>query len=48
MLGPYWFENDNSKMVMINSECNWAMLQKFHNDLTQNVTPNQHSMTWFM
>ena len=27
-LGPYWFENDNSRMVTINGERNRAMLQK--------------------
>uniref|UniRef100_UPI00358F7504 uncharacterized protein isoform X2 n=1 Tax=Myxine glutinosa TaxID=7769 RepID=UPI00358F7504 len=48
MLGPYWFENDNSRAVTINGECYRAVLQKFHNDLAQKVTPNQLSMTWFM
>uniref|UniRef100_A0A8C4Q5Y6 DUF4817 domain-containing protein n=1 Tax=Eptatretus burgeri TaxID=7764 RepID=A0A8C4Q5Y6_EPTBU len=48
MLGPYWFENDNSRMVTINSECFRAVLQKFHDDRTQKVTPHQPSMTWFM
>ena len=47
-LGPYWFENDNSRTVTINSEHYRAMLQKFHNDLAQKVTPNQLSMAWFM
>ena len=40
--------NDNSKTVMVNGECYWAVLQKFHYDLAQKVTPNQLSMTWFM
>ena len=48
MLGPYWFENDNSRLVTINGECYQAVLQKFHNDLAQKVTPNQLTMTWFM
>ena len=47
-LGPYWFENDNSRMVTINSERYTAVLQKFHNDLVQKVTPNQLSMSWFI
>ena len=37
--------NDNSKMVTINDEHYQAMLQKFHNDLAQKVTPNQLGMT---
>ena len=47
-LGPYWFENDSSRMVTIYGECYQAMLQKFHNDLAQKITPNQLNMTWFM
>ena len=34
--------------MTINGERYWAVLQKFHNDLSQKVTPNQLSMTWFM
>ena len=48
MLGPHWFENNNSRTVTIKGERNQAMLQKFHNDLAQKVTPNQLSMTCFM
>ena len=48
MLDAYWFENDNSRLVMINVERYRAVLQKFHNDLAQKVTPSQLSMTWFM
>ena len=44
-LGPYWFENDNSRTVTINGEYFRAVLQTFHNDRAQNVTPNQLSMT---
>ena len=38
----------NSRAVTINSEDYWAVIQKFHNDLTQKVTLNQLSMTRFM
>ena len=47
-LGPYGFENDNSRMVTINCEHYRAIFQKFHTDLAKKVTPNQLSMTWYM
>ena len=33
---------------MINGERYRAVLQKFHHDLAQKVTPKQLSMTWLM
>ena len=33
---------------MINGEHDWSVLQKFHNDLAQKITPNQLSMNWFI
>ena len=44
-LGPYWFENDDSRTVTINGERYRTVLQKFQNDLVQKVTPKQFSMT---
>ena len=40
-LWPYWFENDNNTMVMINGEHYRAVLQKIHDDAAKKGHPKQ-------
>ena len=47
LLGPYWFE-ENEHIITINSERYIALLDQFHGDLTQKLTPGQLRLAWFM
>ena len=48
MLGPYWFEDTNGKMVTVNGERYRKVLHRFHANLTQLLSPNQLRLSWFM
>ena len=47
LLGPYWFE-EHGKMVTVNSLHYCVIMQRFHDDLSQKLTPEQLRLTWFM
>ena len=47
LLGPYWFE-ECGKMITVNSPRYCVIMQRFHNDLSQKLTPRQLRLTWFM
>ena len=47
LLGPYWFD-EHGKMVTVNSHCYCVIIQRFHDDLSQKLTPGQLRLTWLM
>ena len=47
LLGPCWFE-ENGHTVTINSKRYIAILNRFHDDLTQQLTQGQLRLAWFM
>ena len=47
LLGPYWFE-ERGKTVTVNSPCYCDIMQRFHDYLSQKLTPGQLRLTWFM
>ena len=47
LLGPYWFE-ERGKTVTVNSPRYCFIMQRFHDYLSQKLTPGQLRLTWFM
>ena len=47
LLGPYWFE-EHGNMITVNSPHYCVIMQRFHDDLSQKITPRQLRVTWFM
>ena len=48
ILGPYWFEDANGKMVTVNGEWYSEVLRRFLADLTELLSPNQRRLARFM
>ena len=47
-LGPYWFEDEEGRTQTINSERYIGVIDEFHADLENKLTPGQLQRSWFM